>query len=83
MNIFAEHEKDTLKKYLNEGGILIESSNYVGEPAKIMKLGFNGLFETIGVLDENISIKIFEIFCDPNPMGFHLISLKQFIESFC
>lgn len=82
--IFKTDEVCVLKEYLANGGILIEISNYVGEPAKILKCNTaNGTFEAIGVLDEEISLKLFELYPDPTPMGYHLIGLKIFIDNFC
>lgn len=83
MNIFNKKEKSKFMDYLKKGGILIEISNYVGEPAKILKVGTSGNFEAIGVLDEETTLKLFELYTEPTPLGYNLLGLKTCIESFC
>jgi len=83
MNVFNQTEKEVLISFQQKGGILIQISNYPGEPANILEINADGDFEAIGTLDEEISIKLFELYPDPTPMGYHLLGLKTCIKDFC
>jgi hypothetical protein len=83
MGIFNANEKNVFMQFLAKGGILIEISNCVGEPAKILKSRGDGTFEAIGILEEDTSLKLFELYSDATPLGYNLLGLKRCIESFC
>lgn len=83
MKVFNYEEKQELITCIEKGGQLIKISNYSKELAEILKCGETGDFIVIGSLSEEISIKLFELYCDQTPMGYHLLGLKTCIDNFC
>ena len=81
--IFNQGEARELRAFVEQGGLLIRIPNNHKHQAQVLKEDGNGCFKTIGVLGEEVSLKLFELYCDPTPMGYHLIGLKECIENFC
>ena len=82
-NPFTQHEKQELLAAFESGGTLLYISTDPNLPTKVMLKDQNGGIKEGQQLSKEVSLKLFELYNDPIPSGFHCIFLSGIIEQYC
>ena len=82
-NPFTEEEKQELLFALESGGTLLYVSNDPNILAKVTSQDKNAVIKEGQQLSKEVSLKLFELYNEPIPSGFHCLFLKGIIEQHC
>ena len=83
VNPFSAQEKQELINAFENGGYLLYISNDPSVLTKVIAQGENAVTKQIQELSEGLTLKLFELYNEPVPAGYHCVFLKGIIEIYC